>query len=289
MFNTKLIAWLIIIILYLNLLWSCASLRNKDLSRPETQEEEIPYPLTIKTDESRRNQAIAEWEVMTKDQGITNAPHPILNPATNTIAALPTMSEFLYLPKVGVEAKMAEEETLEALRRFISNRSRLFGADPQQLSLVLKQEQGNKTKVRYQQRAFPYPLRGNYGLLELDFDSDRRILSLSSTNLPDTERLRRSIIELKPQLRPDEVIDFVANRVFKFINSKGEEETISFGPKENLRLEELVIYPVPSLRDRSILEIHLAWELVLNKNIAEKRYLDAVTNGILFPPEAEID
>jgi hypothetical protein len=272
-----------ILILFLSLS-SCASLRRKTST---STTDSIPYPIVIKAEESRQNQALADWEAMTKEQGIINAPAPNLDPITATIQSIPQMSTYLYLPKVGVEVKMTEEETLEALRRFITTRRRLIGADPQQFSLVLKEEQANTTKVRYQQKPLPYPLRGGYGLLEIEFTEDRRILKLSSTAIPETELLRRAIADLRPQLKPEEIATYIDNRSFTYTNTNGTEQTFSFGQKEGWKLQELVIYPLVRLKDPAVLEFHLAWELIKDSSISQKVYLDAITNVILFPPKAE--
>ena len=63
------------------------------------------------SDQDRREAALTAWANLTRSQGINNAPAPELQPFTQTLKSIPPLSPPLYLPKVGAEPTMTEEET----------------------------------------------------------------------------------------------------------------------------------------------------------------------------------
>src|SRR4051812_32005588 len=122
-------AWSRIALCLVVALWAggCAASRPPNPAGPRANEP--PYPVLMVEDDDRRTDALAEWATLTRDQGITNAPAPELQPVTATIRSLPpALSAPLYLPKVGEGTPMTEEETRESLRRFIGYAHDLIGA-----------------------------------------------------------------------------------------------------------------------------------------------------------------
>ncbi len=145
---------------------SCATLQPPSASGPRANES--PYPVIFKEDVHRKDSAIAAVNKLLPQSGVPPIRDLELHPITSTIESLPSGSVPLYLPKVGAEPVMNEEETRESLRRFIKDWQELIGADPAKLSLVDRLDQPDGSKLaKYEQRPFRYPIRGNYGKLLL--------------------------------------------------------------------------------------------------------------------------
>jgi hypothetical protein len=259
---------------------ACAAAPAPDASRPGAN---VPnYPVILADDPDRRTTALATWAALTREQGVTNAGVPELQPVTATLRSLPAISTSLYLPKVGTEATMSEEETREALRRFIIAESRLIGADPPQLSLTGRTDRADGTKLaQYAQRPFRYPLRGGYGVLEISFTPDRRILQISSTCIPDVERLQRSGTALRPTSAAEDVSRFIAGKTLNYTDAAGAQQTSPLVTSDQITVRELVVYPRLRATEPAALEFHLAWEITVSQTPALTVYLDAITNEIL--------
>lgn len=199
---------------------ACAgTTRPPDTAAPRASEP--PYPVLLIASEDRSAAALAAWSALTKAQGITDAPAPELDPVTGAILKLPVLpaGANLYLPKVGTQLPMSEEETRESLRRFIENETRLIAATPPQLSLVNRADTNTQTKTaRYEQRPFRYALRGNYGVLQIEFAPDGRLLQLSSTCIPETESLQRAGTGVRPRYSAEETAKRLVGRSFALTN-----------------------------------------------------------------------
>ena len=200
-----------------------------------------------------------------------------LQPITDTIKSLPTnLATPLYLPKVGSNAEMDEEETREALRRFVNDWRGLIGANPSQLSLVERVDQADRTKIaRYEQRPFRYPLRGDYGKLEIHFTADRRLLNLSSSSIPEAERLQAVLANITPRLTAEEAIGHVRDNGVEYTDSLGNQQTYKVSVNNELSLSELVTYALPS-GSADALEIFIAWEIAISNAPFKTVYLDAL-------------
>jgi hypothetical protein len=131
-----------------------------------------------------------------------------LRPVTATIENLPrNTGSPLYLPKVGAGATMNEDEIRESLRRFLNDWRGLIGSDPAQLSLVNRVDQPDGTKLaNYEQRAFRYPLRGNYGKIQINFTPDRRVLDISSSCIPEADRVQTALGGVTPEISREEAV-----------------------------------------------------------------------------------
>lgn len=271
------VALSVLSLLFLN---ACAAKPNPGVARSN----EPPYPVLMTETAERRDAALAAWTKFTTEQGITNAPQPELQPATATLRSLPTLTGTpIYLPKVGQAATMTEEDTRESLRRFLTSISDLAGAQPQQLSLVERADLADGTKkARYEQRPFRYSLRGGYGILEITFAPDRRVIQITSTCIPEIEQLQRAGAGIRPKLTADQVPAQIAGKTFTYTDSTGNHQTFTVAKGDAVTVRELVIYPTPRLTDPSVLEFHLAWEISVGPASNQRTiYLDAVTNEII--------
>lgn len=267
---------------------SCAGARDPDPARPRANEP--PYPVVLAANAERREQALAGWAALARDNNLANEPPPQLEPVTATISGLPASDAPLRLPLVeirndaGEVLEAAKEESRrESLRRFILSAGALLGVAPQNLSLVERKDETDGTRrARYQQQPFPYPLRAGFGALEIAFTDDRRVLSLSSTAIPDTERLSRALALLRPQqLTADQAIERVRGRAFTFPGISSPL-TYTVAPDDPIIPRELVVYPVRPANDPSALELHVAWELAVGKGSTPYLvYLDALRGEII--------
>ncbi len=300
---------------------ACAgTTRPPDTAAPRANEP--PYPVLLTASEDRSAATLAAWSALTKAQGIKDAAAPELDSVTGAVLKLPALpaGANLYLPKVGAQLPMSEEETREALRRFIENETRLVAATPPQLSLVSRAETNAQTKIaRYEQRPFRYALRGNYGVLQIEFAPDGRLLQLSSTCIPETESLQRQGTGVRPRYSAEEIAKRLVGRSFaltniditgkpdgsninsnsnanlsvKSNNSGGvnagasDQSGFTVGAGDEVQVRELVVYPRPRTTEPRALEFHLAWEITVARG-ADKYtvYLDAVTDEFIAATRA---
>jgi hypothetical protein len=267
---------------------ACAASRDPDPSRPRSNEP--PYPIILAANAERHDQALAGWAALARDNNVPNVPPPELQPVTATINALPPTAAPLRLPLVEirnedgqVRANSEEESRRESLRRFITGAGALLGVAPQNLSLVSRTDETNGTRrARYLQQPFPYPLRAGFGVLDIAFTDDRRVLSLSSTAIPDTERIGRALALVRPQqLTADQAVERVRGRSFP-LSGASAPQTYTVAPGDTVTPRELVVYPVRPAGDAGALELHVAWELVVGAGATPYLvYLDAVRGEII--------
>ena len=267
---------------------ACAASRAPDPSRPRANEP--PYPVVLAANAERRDQALAGWAALARDHNLRNEPPPQLQPVTATISALPALDAPLLLPLVEIRDEAGqireesrEESRREALRRFITSAGALLGVAPQNLSLVERRDDADGTRrARYQQQPFPYPLRGGFGVLEIAFTDDRRVLSVSSTAIPDTERLGRALALLRPQqLTADQAVERLRGRSFTYPGPTSPL-TYTVTANDTVTPRELVIYPVRPANDAGALELHVAWELAVGQGTTQYLvYLDAVRGEVI--------
>lgn len=267
---------------------SCAGARDPDPARPRANEP--PYPVVLAANAERREQALAGWAALARDNNLANEPPPQLQPVTATISQLPANVAALRLPLVEIRDDAGEvleasreESRRESLRRFITSAGALLGVAPQNLSLVERKDETDGTRrARYQQQPFPYPLRAGFGVLEIAFTDDRRVLSLTSTAIPDTERLSRALALLRPQqLTAEQAIERLRGRAFTF-PGVSSPLTYTVAPDDPIVARELVVYPVRPANDAGALELHVAWELTVGKGATHYLvYLDALRGEVI--------
>jgi hypothetical protein len=268
----------------LSIIWmtGCATNPSPDATAPRAGES--TYPSVLIDDEGeRRDAALAAWASFTRDRGIANAPAPELQPVTATIRSIPVLTQSLYLPRVGDSAPMSEEEIREALRRFIANAGPLLCGDPLQLSLIQRIDGADGVKeARYQQRPFRFALRGGYGELRIGFTSEGRVVSLSSTCIPEADRIRRGFVGLSQQRIPaDKAVASLNGRAVNYTGADGVQKTYTINEKDKVRARELVIYPIERAGEPPVLEFHSAWELVVEGAPDLTIYMDSIMGDIL--------
>ncbi len=258
---------------------SCAPLQPPGATGPRGNEP--LYPLIFASDDQRRE--AAQSAVARLFQPADTGPSPQLQRVTATIESLPAnASRPLYLPKLGTAAVMTEEETRESLRRFIREWQELIGADPAKLSLVARVDEPDGTKLAtYEQRPFRYPIRGNYGKLLIRFAPDRRVLNISSTCIPDADRLQTALAPISPRLQAEEVITAVRTNPINYSDASGTQVNLKLAATSEISPRELVTYIVPSQSNADALEFHIAWEVELTNAPVKKVYVDAVNGEII--------
>lgn len=231
----------------------------------------------------RREAAVLAFNRITQRSGPANPTEGYLEPVTATVKSLPAdPGTPLYLPKVGSNAEMNEEETREALRRFINEWRVLIGANPSQLSLIERVDRPDQTKVAlYEQRAFRYPLRGNFGKLEIHFTAGRRLLNLTSSCIPETERLQPTLSGITPRLTAEDAVKQVRAKGVSYTDSFGNQQTYTVSASNEVSSRELVTYVLQSKPAADSLEIHIAWEVSVSNAPFKTVYIDAVNEEIV--------
>ena len=255
---------------------SCAPLQPPSANGPRG---EAAYPLVMTEDEQRREVAIAAANQLF--QPPTAQTQPTLQPITATIASLPAGQQ-LYLPKLGVAAVMTEEETRESLRRFLRDWRGLIGADPAKLSLVDRVDAPDGTKIaNYEQRPFRYPIRGKYGKVHIRFATDRRVLNLSSTSIPEAERLQPTIAALVPKLTVEDAVSRIREKPIPYTNPSEIRSTFNLTTAHEVNARDLVLYILPAAGNPNELEFHLTWEIEIRGAPVQRAYLDAISGEVI--------
>lgn len=279
-----------------------AASRPADPNRPRA--DAPPYPLVLEASEERREKALAAWSVVVGDQAA--APAPGLRPVTATISSLPaSLAAPPRMPKVvaGDAATQTDEETRESLRRFVETAAPLLGLERRapapgaterestlgDLSLVEITGGAGATRLaRYRQNPFDLPLRNGFGAVEIGFTPDLRVTSMTSTAVPDTERLRRAVAALRQTVAQDKLAAALLNRTFTFTDAAGNTQTRTVASAESVVVRDLVVFPQRRAGDSTRIELRLAWELSLEgQGPPLVAYLDALTGEQLAETPAQ--
>lgn len=271
---------------------SCAPLQPTSTTGPRGG---AAYPVILAEDTARRETAQASFNRLS--QSVVNGRNgaagagslaPVdLSPITATIASLPSANASVFLPKVGAGAVMNEEETRESLRRFLRDWRDVIGSEPARLSLVdhVVQPDGT-TVVNYEQRPFRFPIRGNYGKLQIRFTADRRILSISSTCIPEADRLRSALRGLgatgavTARLTAEEATKKLREIATNASDSSPAPSVPRLPSSAQLTPRELVTHVQPSRTKPDALEFRVAWEIEITGAQATLGYVDAITGEV---------
>ncbi len=274
--------WLILVAVFVALVSACATNPSPDPSGPRSDAPTYPV-LLLDEGGDRRDAALAAWSRFTLGQGITNAPQPELQNVTSTLNSIPALSQPLYLPRIGDGGPMNEEETREALRRLITEGGPLLCGESQQISLIQRVDGADGVKEAvYQQRPFRYPLKRGYGQLRIGFMPDRRIVRLSSTCIPDTDRLRRGFAGIGAQrISSEKAIASVVGRTVNYTDKNGQQQVLTVPASDKLTARELVVYPIERQGEEPALEFHIAWELTLAGGPVLTLFVDSLTGDVL--------
>jgi hypothetical protein len=140
---------------------------------------------------------------------------------------------------------------------------------------------GAKT-ARYFQNPFAYPLRNGYGLVEVTFTPDLRVVGLSSTAVPDAERLARTLAAVPKTLTAAQAAAALANRTVTFEDASGAQQTRTLAQPDPAAAQQLVVFPVRPGAAAAALELHVAWEVAAGSADDPLRvYVDAATGDVL--------
>jgi hypothetical protein len=234
-------------------------------------------------DANRKDATLAALNRLGQQSGKPNGTLPQLQPVTGTILGLPPqVSGSFFLPKVGAGTIMNEEETRESLRRFIREWQELIGSDPAKLSLIERNDQPDGSKLAiYQQRPFRYPIRGNYGKLEIRFTSDRRVLNLTSSCIPDADRIQSALSALNVRPRAEETLQKLRATGLTYLDAQGVERTFALPASSQMTARQMTIYILPSKDQTETLEFHLAWEIEFTNAPVKLAYVDSLNGEVL--------
>lgn len=240
-----------------------------------------PYPVLLAEDNHRTEAATAAINHL-MSVPVDNATPPPLQPVTATIVSLPkTNGTALLLPKLGATPTMNEEETRESLRRFIRDWQGPIGADPAKLSLVERVDQPDGSKIaRYEQRAFRYPLRGNYGKLEIRFTPERRVLNIVSTCIPEADKIQTALSAVAIKLKPEDVAQQVTANEISYSGTGGASLKFRLTTNNQLEPHELVTY-ITTAGQTNALAFYVAWEVGITGAPFQLVYVDAVTGAVV--------
>lgn len=278
----------LILICLATLLGACAA-ATRPTSPDRPRAADAPKFVAVDASDDRRTAALASWRTIVGEQSASNSTAPELRPVTATISALPSRLDApprMPLVVISDEKSQTEEETRESLRRFIQTASPLIGADPKELSLVeVPDAQNGARTARYRQSAFQYPLRNGYGEVSITFTQDLRVLALSSTAIPDAERLRRALVPVAQNL-PTFNASALLNRAVTYTDRAGAQQTRTLTQADAVNARQLVVYPLQSISNPSTLELHVAWEVAGGGPASTLYvYVDAVTGEVLGAAE----
>ncbi|MCA1620116.1 MAG: hypothetical protein LC795_12565 [Acidobacteria bacterium] len=265
---------------------ACASASRT--ASPERPRADAPPPFAVlAASEERRAAALANWKTVVGEQSAAAAPE--LRPVTATLAGLPSgLSDYPRLPLVVIEDEksQSEEETREALRRFLATAAPLLGFDLKHLSLVgVSDAPGAGTAARratYRQTPFAYPLRNGYGVVEVTFTPDLRVVGLSSTAIPGAAALGRTLAAVPKTLTAEQAVAALANRPVTFTDRAGAQQTRTLAQPDAAAARQLVVFPVRRDTNPAALELHVAWEVSAGApDTPLLVYVDAATGDVL--------
>jgi len=241
------------------------------------------YPILL-TEDSQRNEAtlVALNRLAQSSENISGI-KPQLQPVTGTVLTLPPNSAAaLYLPKLGAGTVMTEEETRESLRRFIREWQQLIGSDPAKLSLVERIDQPDGSKLAtYEQRPFRYPIRGGYGKLQINFGVDRRVINLTSSCIPDAERIQNALSALNLRPKAEDAVQQLQEKSASYLDANRNKLTFTLPSASQINPRGLTTYILRAKDRTDALEFHLAWEMELTNAPVKLIYVDAVNGEIV--------
>lgn len=270
------------------MLGACASAaRPAGAERPRGSEP--PRFATLAASDERRTAALANWKAVVGEQAAEASPAPDLRPVTATLASLPAgLRDFPRLPLVvaGDAQNRTEEETRESLRRFLATAAPLLGIDLKHVSLVEVSDAAaapGSRRALYRQNPFAYPLRNGYGAVEVTFTPDLRVVGLSSTAVPDAERLGRTLAAVPKTVTAAQAAAALANRAVNYTDRAGAQQTRTLAQPDPAAARQLVVFPFRrDAADPAALELHVAWEVAADNTDAPLLvYVDAATGEVL--------
>ena len=272
---------MIVLLLSALCLGGCAAMQPPSTSGPIAAGSS--YPILLMEDSQRKDATVIALNRLAQLSGNMTGIAPQLQPVTGTILTLPPKAASgLFLPKLGAGAVMNEEETRESLRRFIREWQQLIGSDPAKLSLVERIDQPDGSKLAtYEQRPFRYPIRGGYGKLQITLGTDRRVINLTSSCIPDAERIQSALSALNLRPKAEDAVQQLREKGVTYSDADGTRQTFSLPSSSQINPRGLTTYVRPAKNRTDALEFHLAWEMELNNSPVKLVYVDAVNGEIV--------
>jgi hypothetical protein len=259
---------------------ACAALQPIDANGPRA--DAPAYPIGLADPAARLEEASVAWYQISQHYGEPGKTEANLNPYTGTLQGLPANTVAIVLPNVGAEAVKTEEQTRESLRRFLVEWRQLIGAEPEHLSLVERTDERSGLKLaRYEQRPFRYPLRGEFGQLTIRFRPDRQVVSLSSSCIPNADRLQAALNALAPKINAEQAVEHVKTQSLVPSDSSGRQQTFTIPSNAVPTARQLVVYARPSPDQSKGLQLHLAWEIEITNSPIKMVYLDAISDQVI--------
>jgi hypothetical protein len=259
---------------------ACAALQPIDANGPRA--DAPAYPIGLADPAARLEEASVAWYQISQHYGEPGKTEANLNPYTGTLQGLPANTVAIVLPNVGAEAVKTEEQTRESLRRFLVEWRQLIGAEPEHLSLVERTDERSGLKLaRYEQRPFRYPLRGEFGQLTIRFRPDRQVVSLSSSCIPNADRLQAALNALAPKINAEQAVEHVKTQSLVTSDSSGRQQTFTIPSNAVPTARQLVVYARPSPDQSKGLQLHLAWEIEITNSPIKMVYLDAISDQVI--------
>jgi hypothetical protein len=259
---------------------ACAALQPIDANGPRA--DAPAYPIGLADPAARLEEASVAWYQISQHYGAPGKTEANLNPYTGTLQGLPANTVAIVLPNVGAEAVKTEEQTRESLRRFLVEWRQLIGAEPEHLSLVERTDERSGLKLaRYEQRPFRYPLRGEFGQLTIRFRPDRQVVSLSSSCIPNADRLQAALNALAPKINAEQAVEHVKTQSLVTSDSSGRQQTFTIPSNAVPTARQLVVYARPSPDQSKGLQLHLAWEIEITNSPIKMVYLDAISDQVI--------
>jgi len=283
MFADSIVRKKLILILSLSVALTCGACAAFQPTDPTGPRSNAPlYPIEF-ADAARLEQASLAWFQLSQRYGLPQKTEANLHPYTGTIQSLPAnLSAPIFLPKVGSQTNPTEEETRESLRRFIVEWQSLIGVKPEELSLVERTDEPSGVKIaRYEQRPFRFPLRGGFGNLLIRFRSDGQLLELSSTCIPNADRIQPGLSGLTPTLTAEQAVTDIKTQAVTVMDVNGRQQTYSLPANATIEARQLVVYAQPSKDPPSGLQIRLAWEIDITNGPIKNVYLDAISGQVI--------
>jgi hypothetical protein len=104
---------------------------------------------------------------------------------------------------------------------------------------------------------------------------------VTSTCIPEVDLLQRAGAGIRPAVTADQLPEHLAGKTFAYTDAGGTQQTYTITSTDSITARELVVYPHPRAADPSVLEFHLAWEVLVGSNPVRVVYLDAITDQII--------
>jgi len=272
--------WLLLLVVFVAVGNACSTLQPPDANGPRADIQR--YPVVLLGDPTKQAENLLAWRRLAQSNGLPEQADVKLSSATGTLQSLPPgLTSPILLPAVG-ETKQTEEQIRESLKRFITEWKPLIGADPAELSLIeIIDEPAGVKLARYEQHPFRFPLRGRFGNLIIRFTSDRRVVDLSSSCLPDAKRLEGTLAETTPKLTAEDAANNLTGRSISVPSPGGQPATFTVSSLDAINVRQLVVYVKQVADQPGSLELHLAWEIDLKNAPVKTIYLDAIESQVL--------